>query len=128
MVIQSRVQKRRHRDRYWLKGTVLSNRRRVWRTRNHNVPFPTYPARAVCHEPSLSVRALAYLSMSLSRSFVSIAMSDRRSLMSSAFQCSREKEVSEPPVHEGRLEVPHKGSRLQRAPKPKKRGRNTYCE
>ena len=46
-------------------------------------------ARAVYHEPSLSVRALAYFSKSLSRSFVSTAMSDRYGLMCSAFQRSR---------------------------------------
>ena len=53
------------------------------------VRFPTHRARAVYHEPSLSVRALAYLSNNLSRSFVSTAMSDRYGLMSSAFQRSR---------------------------------------
>ena len=59
--------------------------------------YPTHRARAVYHEPSLSVRALAYLSNSLSRSFVSTAMSNRYGLMSSAFQLfAREKEVCEP--------------------------------
>jgi hypothetical protein len=43
---------------------------------------------AVYHEPYLSVRALAYLSKSLSGSFVSTTMSDRYGLMCSAFQRS----------------------------------------
>jgi hypothetical protein len=58
--------------------------------------FPTHRARAAYHEPSLSVRALAYLRKSLSRSFVSTAMSDRYGLMCSAFQRSRVREVREP--------------------------------
>ena len=45
--------------------------RRVWRTKNFYLPFPTHRARAVYHEPSLSIRAVAYLSKSLSRSSVS---------------------------------------------------------
>jgi hypothetical protein len=59
------------------------------RTMNYNVSLPTHRARAVYHEQSLSVKALAYLSESLSRSFVSTAMSDRYGLMYPAFQRSR---------------------------------------
>ena len=51
--------------------------------------LPTHLARAIYHRPSLSVRALAYLSSSLSRSFLSTAMSDRYGTMSSAFQRAR---------------------------------------
>jgi hypothetical protein len=73
---------------------VAYNRRRVWRSTNYNVPFPTHRARAVYHEPSLSVGALAYLSNILSRTFVSTAMSDRYGLMCSAFQRSRVRKSS----------------------------------
>jgi hypothetical protein len=77
--------------------------------RNYNLPFPTHRARAVYHEPSLSVRALAYFSKILSKSFVSTAMSDRYGLISSAFQrsCVRKRSANH---MVGRLEVPHKGS------------------
>jgi hypothetical protein len=50
---------------------------------------PTHRVGAVYHKQPLSVRARAYLSKSLSRSFASTAMSDRYGTMSSAFQRAR---------------------------------------
>ena len=88
------------------------------RTGNYPVPSPTHRARAVYHEPSLSVRALAYLSKNLSRSFVSTAMSDRYRLVCSAFQRSRVRRRSTNRM-EGRFEVPHKGSKILTYPRRK---------
>ena len=45
-----------------------------------------YFTRDVYNTPSLSVKALAYLNSSLSRSFALTAMSERKGAMSSAFQ------------------------------------------
>lgn len=78
-----------------LRNQYTPKLRKRYRERGPRCPLPTHRTRAVYHKPSLSVRALAYLSKSLSRSFLSTAMSDRYGTMSSAFQRARVRNRSE---------------------------------